>query len=304
MIRTRRLVLWSAIGVIAIILAGAVVRASGSGYGCPHWPACFEESFFPPTSDAQIPQRFLGDHRITVSKAWTEWINRLIGSLGGLVILAATISAWTEVRNRRLAWLITAAGLLTAFQAWQGARVVKSELDPRFVTVHLLIAIVIFFMLLSAWLGLRGGAAPDHQPALPGLRRLARFVLGLGLAQFLFGALVRGTIDVLSGRGQRESTGALLDEVGAIDWLHRGLGFALMVAVFLLGLRLKALASADHLLGRAATAAKIIVVAQLAAGLLLVEQGLSPAIQVIHVLLGCLLMAALYLQDRLLAPGR
>ena len=106
-----------------LILAGGVVRCTGSGMGCPDWPKCFG-MYIPPTSVDQLPENyekifvegrikknerlssvlsFFGLNKLSekikndpeikkgesfnVFKTWTEYINRLIGALVGLSLL-------------------------------------------------------------------------------------------------------------------------------------------------------------------------------------------------------------------------
>jgi heme a synthase len=87
--------------VYFLILVGGTVRASGAGMGCPDWPLCFGQ-FIPPTSEAQLPP----DWRVTYAdrgydtadfdpvKTWTEYINRLVGVVIGLLVIATAVAAW------------------------------------------------------------------------------------------------------------------------------------------------------------------------------------------------------------------
>ena len=82
--------------VYLLILVGGIVRASGSGMGCPDWPTCFGR-LVPPTSESQLPpdyhERYIGygDTTFNVLKTWTEYLNRLLGVSIGILILTTLI---------------------------------------------------------------------------------------------------------------------------------------------------------------------------------------------------------------------
>ncbi|WP_291965064.1 COX15/CtaA family protein [Maribacter sp.] len=173
--------------VYLVIVAGAVVRMTGSGMGCPDWPKCFGY-YIPPTELTEIqwqPNRefekgqvIIYRETLQVSKesftttdafnaanwelytkhdyaefnpwhTWIEYINRLLGALAGLAtLILAIISLKFWKKKKRipaLSWLVV-VGMV--FQAWLGATVVYSVLEPAKITVHMLMALVIVAMLL------------------------------------------------------------------------------------------------------------------------------------------------------------
>ncbi|MFZ9140362.1 MAG: COX15/CtaA family protein, partial [Burkholderiaceae bacterium] len=94
------------LAVYCLILVGGTVRATGSGMGCPDWPLCFGQ-LIPPTSEAQLPPnwREIYSHRgysnlpFDAVKTWTEYLNRLVGVVIGLLVIS---TAWLARRYRRL----------------------------------------------------------------------------------------------------------------------------------------------------------------------------------------------------------
>lgn len=180
----------SIIFLYLIIIAGAVVRMTGSGMGCPDWPKCFG-FYIPPTEEAQLqwtpatdfkegqiiiineslriaPKDFTSATEYTetnwstydkhnyaafnVWHTWIEYINRLVTVLAGIPILLMIISAFWYWKRRP--WLIFTSFFvlpLMGFQAWLGKQVVDSNLLPVKITIHMIVALLIVALLLYLW---------------------------------------------------------------------------------------------------------------------------------------------------------
>ncbi|RYE17287.1 MAG: heme A synthase, partial [Sphingobacteriales bacterium] len=125
-----------------LILAGGIVRSTGSGMGCPDWPKCFDQ-YVPPTSAAELPPNYkekyvagrvkknekfaaylesmgkkeladsirhdasiLKPETFNASKTWTEYVNRLIGAFTGVLLIVLVVFSFTYKRSaKRIVWL-------------------------------------------------------------------------------------------------------------------------------------------------------------------------------------------------------
>lgn len=170
-----------------VIIAGAVVRMTGSGMGCPDWPKCFGY-YIPPTSEEQMDwhpnqdyhkgqiiiveeglwvakEAFTSEEEMDMSHfelytkhdyaefnpvhTWVEYINRLAGAVAGIaVFIMGIISIGHWRKSKSLVLLSWLAVFLMGFQAWLGATVVYSVLAPVRITVHMVMALVIVALLL------------------------------------------------------------------------------------------------------------------------------------------------------------
>jgi cytochrome c oxidase assembly protein subunit 15 len=163
--RFRKVNLISIILLFVLILAGGVVRSTGSGMGCPDWPKCFG-MYVPPTSSAELPkdykdkyvagrlaknQRFaktldvfgfsdlarrirddksiLVPEEFNAAKTWTEYVNRLLGEITGLALLLTAILSFAyRKENKLIIFLCILNVVLVGFQAWLGSIVVSTNL--------------------------------------------------------------------------------------------------------------------------------------------------------------------------------
>jgi cytochrome c oxidase assembly protein subunit 15 len=164
---------------ILIVLGGGIVRVTGSGLGCPSWPACTPESLAP------IPE--LGIHGII------EFTNRLVTGLliaaVGWAIIAARLQKPQDRTITRLAW---SQFWLVVANAVAGGFTVIFKLNPWMVAVHFVLAIGLLTTAALTWHRARMAAAPRSAPPASA-RRLAWALTGTTLALVVVGTMVSGS---------------------------------------------------------------------------------------------------------------
>ncbi|NIK72676.1 cytochrome c oxidase assembly protein subunit 15 [Thermonema lapsum] len=234
------------IAFFLVVLAGGVVRSVGAGMGCPDWPKCFGQ-YVPPTSADELPQnyrelyaakrkeknerfarylhwlgkeelaaRILHDPSVYVeqpfnaAKTWTEYINRLVGALSGLVMLLTTVWAFRlrKVRKRWF-WQCVGALVLLLFQAWIGSIVVSTNLLPGMITFHMLLAMALIAWMLWVWADVKTfiGIEASEQKMTAGRS------WGLSAAYAFFLLLL--TWQIIEGTGVREVVDVVAQQMGA-----------------------------------------------------------------------------------------
>ncbi len=152
----QRLVVLAIIGTYLVILAGAIVRGTGSGLGCPDWPRCFGQ-WIPPTDISELPHDYKEVYKIagkTIAdfdpyKTWTEYINRLCGVvLGFVIVLLFGKSFKMKEYDHNLPWFCGGLLFLVCIQGGVGALVVSTHLKPFLITIHMFLAVLLLFGLL------------------------------------------------------------------------------------------------------------------------------------------------------------
>jgi cytochrome c oxidase assembly protein subunit 15 len=172
--------------VFLLLIAGGVVRSTGSGMGCPDWPKCYG-AYFPPVCACELPANYqelyvqkriqkakrfasvlskmgfkeqsaalLNDPNLLKPevfnplKAWTEYINRLIGVLSGLFSLVFFLSL-LRIRkyiSRFKFWCGTFGFIMMLFNAWLGSIVVATNLFPIIISIHYLATYAVLALIM------------------------------------------------------------------------------------------------------------------------------------------------------------
>jgi cytochrome c oxidase assembly protein subunit 15 len=134
---------WAAVLAVvltfALIVLGAVVRATGSGLSCPDWPTCYGH-WLP------LPGTIPADAGYAYYQVMLEWVHRLIaGVLVGPLVLLIAFFCW---RARGQARELPAYGLalvvLLLLQVSLGALTVLDQNSPWSVAVHKTTALLLF----------------------------------------------------------------------------------------------------------------------------------------------------------------
>jgi cytochrome c oxidase assembly protein subunit 15 len=330
----RRLSGITVVAVYFLILVGGIVRSTGSGMGCPDWPKCFG-SVIPPTSVDQLPANYqeiylqkrlakndrfvatlsnLGfketanqlandksiqvEEEFNATKTWIEYINRLIGVVIGLLILATLVksfSLWSQDK-----WIpITAflALVLVAFTGWIGSIVVSTNLLAWMITVHMLLALALVAVLLYSH---RRAARliTEHQATNPMPKKIFWLLLVamvLMLIQVVLGTQVREGIDRVSfamGNMLREEW---VGSVGLVFLVHRSFSLVLLAVHVIYFVWAFKFTSRNTSISYWNQSLLLLLVVEIASGIGMAYFGLPAYLQPIHLLFGSMILGVQFI---------
>lgn len=322
--RTNKL---AVVSLFLVIIAGAVVRATGSGMGCPDWPKCFGR-YVPPTDVSQLPkdykqtyvagrvkknQRFvktlneLGfkklaariseDKSILVpedfntANTWTEYLNRLVGAISGIVLLLTAIYSFSYKGEVNLIPVLSIFNLfLIVVQAWLGSIVVSTNLTSWTITVHTLLALAIVAVSIYTY---HLALTYNRQPAKPKRIVLAVAVIALlvSIVQITIGTDVREDVDNVSRhlQGYREDW---VKMVGSSLQYHRTLAILVLVINIVLFALIRKNYNRHSKHQQLMSLALLTIMLQVATGVILSYLQLPPYAQTLHLVLACVIFAA------------
>jgi len=265
---------------ILLVTIGVIVRATGSGMGCPDWPLCHGQ-LIPPIGD---------------DKAWIEWIHRTVAVIIGFEVLGLAALAVIDHRDRRvLVGATMAAVLLVGFQAWLGRETVRLNNSGESVTAHLAAAMALLGLLV--WIHARS-LYPARLTGTGSQRftLIAAFGAASVFALLLFGSHVTATSQWYVFPDWPLMNGSLfpaLTDANTAHVLHRWIavivGF-IVAAVFVAAWRRTP--RTRPVVGLAAAAALLFPI-QAVIGGLQVLTGLSGWSQTLHLALGAIIWALL-----------
>lgn len=304
--RFYKIVLVTIVTIYIVIIAGSIVRSTGSGMGCPDWPKCFD-TYIPPTHESQLPANYKVRYSVkghpaefNVYKTWTEYGNRLIGAISGLVVIFQCIYAIRFFKSKsKFFWYSFLLVILMGLQGVLGAKVVYSLLAPLLITLHMFFALVILGILV--WLvvavKIEINAQSIHldlnksSEILPKIySRIMWVFIVLTAIQIFLGTEVRSEIDVLSFALDYQEKETWIDRIGIAFIIHRSYSIVLTLATALFAYKIYQTRQLNPIAFNYAKAICIVMFFEIVAGIILSYCALPAWVQPIHLLLATILL--------------
>jgi protoheme IX farnesyltransferase len=277
--RFRKLAVATTAATFVLIAVGGLVRATGSGLGCPEWPKCHGR-WIPPLEHHALIEY---SHRLSAAI--------VVGLIGWLAVWAF-VKFRTTPQIARPAWL---AGGLVFVQAALGAIVVHGELEAALVTIHfatgMILAGTLVWLTVNAFCAERRTRGKVEATTTAGYAQLTSATAAGVFILLLVGAYVRGL-----GAGGAFGDWPLMDgkvlpapgHLATPHFVHRALALivgGLVVAVAYRAWKREPKEAAVRALSAAAAG---LYLAQVGVGAANVFSRLAPAAVVAHVTLAAL----------------
>ncbi len=249
--------------VYLVIIAGAVVRMTGSGMGCPDWPKCFGH-YIPPSDISELQwqpdhsykegQVIIVDKTLQVAQkdfktaadfnkenwreytkhkyaifnpwhTWIEYINRLVTVILGIPMLLMTLMSFWWYKEDKIITIGTVLSLIVlGAQAVLGKIVVDTHLKPLMISAHMVLALVLMAMLL--YLIHRAGKAQPFKFNNT-IHRLLIVATLVTFGQIVLGIQVRQFIDLQIDVFGDDAKSAWLQNPSIAFYVHRS--FSILV---------------------------------------------------------------------------
>ena len=287
MTRFQRLAFATVITTVLLVTVGVIVRATGSGMGCPDWPLC---------NGKLIPSE-------TDYKPWLEWIHRFIAMIIGFEILGLVILAFRDHSSRRSITVPTVVSVvLVLYQAWLGKETVRLNNSGESVLAHLGTAMALLGVLVFVWVRSRYPARAGGRGASQRFTLLAVLAAAATYALLLFGAnvtansaglvfpdwpLMNGSVNPLPPAGADATVRGLF----AIHALHRYVAAVVAIIVWATALGAWRTERDRPAVRRLAMWFGVIFTIQVGVGALQVFTLMAPWARTLHVAIGAVAWA-------------
>ncbi|CAH1211610.1 Heme A synthase [Paenibacillus plantiphilus] len=257
--RYRSLAAATCIGMLIVLLAGALVTNTDSGLGCgDDWPLCHGKFIPAYTVESLI-----------------EYSHRLVSGIVGLLVLAIFIMTLVRHRTSREAvFYASSAGFFTVLQALLGAAAVKWPQSPSVMALHFGFSIMAFAstLLLLLWANRMKRGSGISRPAVGVPRSVMIFSLSILIYSYFviyLGAFIRHTESAGGCLGWPLCNGEVIPEwEGAtrIVFIHRLGAMVIFILIGWLALHVNRVCKTNRGLRLSATIAFVLVLCQVLSG--------------------------------------
>ena len=298
------IILVTLISIYLVILAGGIVRSTGSGMGCPDWPKCFG-TYIPPLEEVQLPADYKEKYMVkghpaefNLYKTWTEYVNRLIGAIAGLIVIYQCIYAIRFIKSKpKFFWFSLLLVILMGSQGLLGAKVVSSFLAPLLITLHMAVALIIMgvlvWLLIVVKLEKKSLETVDVPESISkNYTRIMWVFIILTSIQIFLGTEVREAIDVISYALNYQHKETWIDRIGSVFIIHRSYSILLTLSTAYFTYKLFQSRFIYPIAYMYARIICMIMAAEIVAGIILAYFALPAWIQPLHLLLATLLLGA------------
>ncbi len=295
----RRTAVAAVISTYLLVVAGGVVRVSGSGLGCgvtgQDWPVCHGGLVPPPDMATLI-----------------EFSHRMLATISTVLVVVLAVWAWTRYRHlKRVTTAVSVVVALLAVQIVLGGITVELKLPGGIVLAHLANALLLLGVLIAAAVAIHApGARGEATPSLTDRQRSAAKQMAWAAAA-TYALVLSGGLVVANGAGYACSgwplcgNGFQLDSshLATLNEFHRLV--AAVVGVFLGWSVARVIVAFRGVrpVRIAAMAVNVVLLLQIVAGAVLVDTRLPAPARGVHQALASLLWASAALLALMTRPG-
>ena len=292
----KRFVVITVVSVYLLILAGGIVRTTGSGMGCPDWPRCFGK-WVPPMVESELPLDYKTKYAVhgyegefNPVKTWIEYVNRLLGALIGIFVLAAFVLSLQYKKDKVIAKLCGLALFMVILEGIVGKYVVSTNLKPLLISFHLWGSILVIILLIYVMCRVRSNDLKmENVKNLRQMNSLNVLLIATTIIQIIIGTQVRQQIDLLSSVLGFERRTEWIGNLDNYFDAHRAFSvFVVLLSVYFM-YRLNKLRSVAVLKWSAIGMAVLIGV-EMTGGIIMGNFNIPAFIQPIHMLVATLLL--------------
>jgi heme a synthase len=294
------------VSIYLVILAGGIVRSTGSGMGCPHWPKCFD-SYIPPLAESELPANYKEEYTVqghpaefNVYKTWTEYVNRLIGAIAGLIVVFQSVFAIRFIKSKpKFFWLSFLLAILMGGQGLLGAKLVSSFLAPLLITLHMAVALIIMGILIWLFIAVKLERDSSHtgsvgsSEVLPSIyTRMMWFFIVLTAIQIFLGTEVREEVDVISYALDYQFKETWIDRIGSVFIVHRSYSILLTILTVYFAFTLYQKRYLYPIAYRYIQVVCMIMAAEIVVGITMAYFAIPAWLQPLHLLFATILLSA------------